>query len=277
MPKTARATSLRPGADQAGQRDDLAGAARRSETSGKTPSPGQVLDLEHDLAGRSPRSPGTARRARGRPSRGRGRRRSARSIGSVQHVAGRRASRDPLAEREDLVEPVRDEQHRRAAVAQRARPRRTAGRPRRRTAPRSARPSRAPGRRATAPWRSRRSAGRRWTARGEPARVERDAEPGEQGRGLARASAAGRSGARRASGWRPMKMFSATRQVGEERRLLVDDRDAGVLGVGRAVQADRLAVDQQLAGVRRCTPARILTSVDLPAPFSPTSACASPA
>src|SRR3954447_23762074 len=26
----------------------------------------------------------------------------------------------------------------------------------------------------------------------------------------------------------------------------------------------------------RCTPARILTSVDLPAPFSPTSACASP-
>ena len=40
------------------------------------------------------------------------------------------------------------------------------------------------------------------------------------------------------------------RQVGEERRLLVDDGDAGVAGVGRAVEDDRLAVEQHLAGVR---------------------------
>ena len=34
------------------------------------------------------------------------------------------------------------------------------------------------------------------------------------------------------SGWRPMKMFSSDREVGEERRLLVDDRDPGVARVG---------------------------------------------
>ena len=39
------------------------------------------------------------------------------------------------------------------------------------------------------------------------------------------------------------------RQVGEERRLLVDHRDAGVPGVGGAVEADGLAVEQHVARV----------------------------
>ena len=39
------------------------------------------------------------------------------------------------------------------------------------------------------------------------------------------------------------------REVGEERRLLVDDGDAGVARVGGAVEVDRLAVDQHVAGV----------------------------
>ena len=38
-------------------------------------------------------------------------------------------------------------------------------------------------------------------------------------------------------------------QVGEERRLLVDHRDARVAGVGGAVEGDRLAVDQHVAVV----------------------------
>ena len=73
-----------------------------------------------------------------------------------------------------------------------------------------------------------------------------------------------------------MKTFSATRQVGEERRLLVDDGDARVACVGGAVESRRLAVDQDAARVGLVTPASSLTMVDLPAPFSPTSARTSP-
>ena len=79
-----------------------------------------------------------------------------------------------------------------------------------------------------------------WSAmdspRADPARVELHAQPREQGRGLPRAS-------RRRSIRRPAAQRLAAhedvlgdRQVGEQGGLLVDDRDAGVLGVGRAVQ-----------------------------------------
>ena len=68
------------------------------------------------------------------------------------------------------------------------------------------------------------------------------------------------------------------REVGEERRLLVDHRDAGGLGLGGGARSRRA---RRRAGTsppsRRWTPATILTSVDLPAPFSPTSAWIEPA
>ena len=66
-------------------------------------------------------------------------------------------------------------------------------------------------------------------------------------------------------------------QVREQRRLLVDDRDAGRPRRRRAVQRDLLARRPTSAPASGWyTPARILTSVDLPAPFSPTRACTSP-
>ena len=43
------------------------------------------------------------------------------------------------------------------------------------------------------------------------------------------------------------------------------------------VEVDRLAVDEHVALVGRCTPPSIRTIVDLPAPFSPASARTSPA
>ena len=83
---------------------------------------------------------------------------------------------------------------------------------------------------------------------------------------------------RAAAAARPMNDVLRDRQIGEERRLLVDDGDARVARVGRAVEVDRLAVDEHLAAVEAdARRASILTSVDLPAPFSPTRACTSPA
>src|SRR6185437_15597459 len=66
------------------------------------------------------------------------------------------------------------------------------------------------------------------------------------------------------------------REVREQRRLLVDDRDAGRPGGAGPcrVTCRPLTVSVPLSGW--CTPARIFTSVDLPAPFSPSSACTSP-
>ena len=67
------------------------------------------------------------------------------------------------------------------------------------------------------------------------------------------------------------------REVGEERRLLVDHRDAGGLGLGGRAEVDVLAAgSRSVPASRRWTPATILTSVDLPAPFSPTSAWIEP-
>ena len=67
------------------------------------------------------------------------------------------------------------------------------------------------------------------------------------------------------------------RQVGEERRLLVDDRDARVARPARRAWSNGSPPSVIVPASRRCTPASTLTSVDLPAPFSPTSACTSPA
>ena len=76
----------------------------------------------------------------------------------------------------------------------------------------------------------------------------------------------------------PMNTFSATRQVREQARLLVDDRDPERAGLGRAVRSAIGSPSSRIVPLSGWwTPARILTSVLLPAPFSPTSAWTSPA
>ena len=61
-----------PGADQAGEPDDLAGADRERDVP-ELADPGQALDLEQHVADRASRPSGTARRP-GRPCGGPGRR-----------------------------------------------------------------------------------------------------------------------------------------------------------------------------------------------------------
>ena len=117
------------------------------------------------------------------------------------------------------------------SLAQALARRRTGARPRPPRAPRSARPSRRRARRARAPWRSRRSAARRSRGR---ARRGRD-RSGRRGARTARASGAASSGGR-SGGQRPQRLAAdedvlGDREVGEQRRLLVDDRDAGGAGV----------------------------------------------
>ena len=128
------------GADQAGQGDDLAAADGEADV-GEDARPGQAADLE--------RARRRARRGLLRVQRGdlaadhaphHAGRRSASAAGSVETHRPSRMHGDPLAEREHLVEAVRDEQHApRRRPAATGRPR-TAARPPRRTAPRSARP-----------------------------------------------------------------------------------------------------------------------------------------
>ena len=65
-------------------------------------------------------------------------------------------------------------------------------------------------------------------------------------------------------------------EVVRERQVLVDDLDPEPSGVARAVDVDRLALDQNLALVERVNPAIPLISVDFPAPLSPTRAMTSP-
>ena len=81
----------------------------------------------------------------------------------------------------------------------------------------------------------------------------------------------------RLRGCRPAKTFSRDRQIRKDRRLLVHRDDP------ESVRCLRIADLDQLPSIRSRPrrpgrlPVRILTSVDLPAPFSPTSACTVPA
>jgi hypothetical protein len=59
-------------------------------------------------------------------------------------------------------------------------------------------------------------------------------------------------------------------------KFLVDDSNARVPRVKRTPKPDRCAKEANLAGVGRILTAAILIMVDLPAPFSPTSATTSP-
>ena len=61
-------------------------------------------------------------------------------------------------------------------------------------------------------------------------------------------------------------------QFGKQQQLLIDRRHPGASGVFGQIELALDAVDQDLAAVGRKTPDTILISVDLPAPFSPSSA-----
>ena len=213
-----------PGADQARQRDDLAGAHVEADVEEHALAR-QPFDVEHRVADGLRRR--ASRSGRSRPTIARMRSSAVRPASSRDST--RRAVAEhghALAEREDLLEPVRDEEDGDARLAQRRRRRRTGARPRPPRAPRSARPSRSPARRARAPWRSRRSAARRSRARAR-------CDPGSSGTPrrskiaspavlIARAVDA----PARPERLPPDEDVLDDGEVGEQRRLLVDDRDA---------------------------------------------------
>ena len=66
-------------------------------------------------------------------------------------------------------------------------------------------------------------------------------------------------------------------EVVAQREVLVDGRDAEVLGVLRAVDLTGLPSHSMTPSSSGFTPAIALTRVDLPAPLSPTRATTSPA
>ena len=66
--------------------------------------------------------------------------------------------------------------------------------------------------------------------------------------------------------------FSATVSEVDQHEVLVDHADAVRDGVARRVELDGLPVDLDAPASGRYRPARMLISVDLPAPFSPSSA-----
>ena len=135
------------------------------------------------------------------------------------------------------------------ARAQRLRRRERAAPPRPPRARRSARPSRSPARRARAPWRSRRSAARRSTARARSGRGS-SGTPSRRRSLPPRAFIAPRSmrppAAQRLA---PDEDVLGDRQVGEQHRLLVDDRDARVARVPPGRRARSAAVDEQRPAV----------------------------
>ena len=68
------------------------------------------------------------------------------------------------------------------------------------------------------------------------------------------------------------------RQVGDQRQFLEDAGDAGRVGGGRRGERDRAAPSSSMRpSSGATTPAMILISVDLPAPFSPSTAWMRPA
>ena len=66
------------------------------------------------------------------------------------------------------------------------------------------------------------------------------------------------------------------RQLADDRGVLIDARDALAPRVAIGDRRRGLAVEAHVAGVGRRRPVSIETSVDLPAPLRPTSACDSP-
>ena len=66
-------------------------------------------------------------------------------------------------------------------------------------------------------------------------------------------------------------------QMRRQQRFLVHHGDADAGGFGGSLERDLAAVPQHAAASRSSIPATIFMSVDLPAPFSPSSRCTSPA
>ena len=171
-----------------------------------------------------------------------------------EHVPAVPHDRDPLADREDLLEPVRDEQHRGALGAQRAR---STSKSRSTSAADSA----AVGSSITITRASRDSAlpisTTCWSAMDRP-RAIRAGSSGTPSRlkisrPPRRASPAGRSAAR-PQRLAPDEHVLRHGEVGEQRRLLVDDGDAGRPGRGRAVQRDLPAGHVERPAVRLVHP-----------------------
>ena len=127
------------GADEPGERDDLAGSHLEGDVD-EDALARQALDLRARCR-RASAAPAAALgelAADHRPHEIVGR--EAVRARATMHAAAVAQHGDALAEREDLLEAVRDEEHRRAVGAQASRRRRTGARPRRPRAPRSARP-----------------------------------------------------------------------------------------------------------------------------------------
>ena len=96
-------------------------------------------------------------------------------------------------------------------------------------------------------------------------------------RSRARAHRRLRRGVRRGTISRPAEDVGRDGEVGEAQHLLVDHADAVLDRFARARRREAARRCQRISPASAVTmPARILSSVDLPAPFSPTSACASP-
>ena len=221
-------------------------------------------------AARCPARPLARPSARRASAASRPRRRRSRRLPAAQH-------RDAVGHRLHLVQLVRDEDDRAAlrqpsrAASRRATPTPAA------SARRSARRGSGCAPRGRAPSGSRRAAARR-------ARAARSAPAGRPRCGSARR--ARRPGARsRADGrelrpsprWSPRITFSATVNGGNEPEVLVHHADPRVERLARRGESDVVPADQDLALVRAGRgPVRMFESVDLPAPFSPSSACTSP-
>ena len=171
-----------------------------------------------------------------------------------------------VAERGDFEQPVRDEDHGAAGLALRAARRRAPSRRGWPAAPPSSRRGAARPARSPAPGPGRGRAGRR-AGCSAPSRAGR-------GRGCRVPAPSRRNGATRRLG---ETQIGSDVEVGDQRRLLVD-RIPGRRGAPRRANARRAASPRirMRPASGRTAPVRIFTSVDLPAPFAPISACTSP-
>ena len=258
----------------AGEADDLARPRPRGRRSWKrgplrpsTRAEASTVDARWPSAGKtcSTARPMIRRRISASENRARGERAAGLAVAQ---------DRDPVGDLLHLGQAVRDVDDRRAALGDRAdaleQP--LASRPA--SATRSARRARAPSTRARAPSRSRGAGGRRRSARrrARPGRSRRRPPRASRVSTPTRATTAGAEAPRHRE-----HHVLGDRQVLENREVLVDDREPERLRRGgrrRVRAAGRRSRRVPESGA--VEPAATAISVDLPAPFSPTSAWTSP-
>ena len=124
---------------------------------------------------------------------------------------------------------------------------------------------------APGPGQSRRAAARASTNCGPPSPDQSRRQAARAGRGRAR-RAFQRHRPPRLLALEPDRDVFGDSQVREEGRLLIDRRDTELARLHRIEVLDQLALDFDRSVVRKMRPVITLISVDLPAPFSPTSA-----